>query len=123
MEITMSKLVSWIEIPTVDFNRAVDFYTNIMQIDLEVIDSGEEKMACFPTGEGAISNAKGFKPSKNGLLVSLNTKNDLDETILRIEKRGGQIVQPKSKIQAKGRGCFAIFIDCEGNKIGLYGDE
>ncbi|MCK4662617.1 MAG: VOC family protein [Bacteroidales bacterium] len=119
----MKKLVSWVEIPAVDFKRAVDFYNNILQIDLEVIDCGEEKMACFPTGEGAISYAQGFKPSKNGLLVSLNTENDLGGTIIRVEKNGGEIVQPKTKIQAEGRGYFAIFIDCEGNKIGLYGDE
>lgn len=119
----MKKLVSWIEIPAVDFKRAVKFYNTILEIKLQEIDCGTDKMACFPSGEGAISYASGFNPSKDGVLVSLNTGNDLDNTILRIEKNGGKIIQPKTKIQVEGRGYFSLFIDCEGNKVGLYGDN
>ena len=120
---TMEKLVSWVEIPAVDFKRAVKFYTTILGIELQEIDCGTEKMACFPSGEGAISFAPGFNPSKDGVLVSLNTENDLDNTMSRIEKNGGKIIQPKTKIQAENRGYFSLFIDCEGNKLGLYGDN
>ncbi len=119
----MKKLISWVEIPVLDFKRAVKFYNSILKMELQEIDCGEEKMACFPSGEGAISYAKGFNPSKDGVLVSLNTETDLDNTIRRIEKNGGKIIQPKTKILAEGRGYFAIFIDCEGNKVGLYGDN
>lgn len=119
----MKKLVSWVEIPAVDFNRAVKFYNAILGIELHEIDCGTEKMACFPTGEGAISFAPGFTPSKDGVLISLNTGNDLDNTMIRIEKNGGQIIQPKTKIQVDDRGYFSLFIDCEGNKLGLYGDN
>ncbi|MFW5830607.1 MAG: VOC family protein [Prolixibacteraceae bacterium] len=120
----MEKIVSWIEIPATDFNRAVNFYNRVLKAELNVIDCGEsEKMACFPTGEGAISQAPGFKPSENGTLVSLNAGKDLDGAIERVLKNGGKIATPKTKIEAEGRGYFALFIDCEGNKIGLYGDE
>jgi len=118
----MKKFISWVEIPAENFERATVFYKNVFNIALEVNDFGEEKMACFPNGEGAISFAPGFKPSKNGTLVSLNAENDIDNTILRIEQNGGTILTSKTKIQAEGRGYFAIFIDSEGNKIGLYGD-
>jgi predicted enzyme related to lactoylglutathione lyase len=120
---TVKKLVSWVEIPAVDFKRAVEFYNTILGIELQVIDCGTEKMACFPSGEGAISFAPGFNPSKDGVLVSLNTENDLDNTMIRIEESGGKIIQPKTKIQAENRGYFSIFIDSEGNKLGLYGDN
>jgi predicted enzyme related to lactoylglutathione lyase len=30
---------------------------------------------------------------------------------------------PKTKIEVEGKGYFALFIDCEGNKEGLYGNE
>lgn len=120
----MKKLISWVEIPAVDFKRAVKFYNAVLGIELHVIDCGtEEKMACFPSGEGAISFAPGFTPSVDGVLVSLNTENDLDNTMSRIEKNGGKIIQPKTKIQAENRGYFSIFTDCEGNKLGLYGDN
>jgi predicted enzyme related to lactoylglutathione lyase len=120
---TMKKLVAWVEIPAVDFKRAVKFYNTILEMELQEIDCGVEKMACFPSGEGAISFAPGFNPSKDGVLVSLHTGNDLDNTMNKIVKNGGTIIQPKTKIQAENRGYFSIFIDCEGNKIGLYGDN
>jgi len=79
-------------------------------------------MACFPSGEGAISSAPGFEPGSTGVLISLNTVDALDETILKVEAAGGQITIPKTKIEAEGRGFFAVFLDSEGNKLGLYGD-
>jgi predicted enzyme related to lactoylglutathione lyase len=119
----MEKLISWVEIPAADFKRAVKFYNAVLKIELQEVDCGSEKMACFPSGEGAISFASGFNPSKNGTLVSLNTGNDLDNTMIRVEKNGGKVIQPKTKIQAENRGYFSLFIDSEGNKIGLYGDN
>ena len=80
-------------------------------------------MACFLNGEGAVSHAPNFKPSKDGLLVSFNVSDDLENSIARIKRNGGTIFQPKTKIEAEGRGYFSVFIDCEGNKVGLYGDK
>ena len=118
----MRKLVSWVEIPTENFDRAVDFYNSILNIGLEKVDCGEEKMACFPSGDGAVIYSPGYKPSKEGVIVSLNAENDLEGVMEKITKNGGAIVQPKTKIEVEGRGYFSIFIDSEGNKIGLYGD-
>ena len=119
---TSQKIISWVEIPATDFNRAVKFYSTILNVKFSVVEGGKEKMACFPSGEGAISHAPGFKPSKDGALVSFNIEKDMDSTLVEIEKLGGKIVQPKTKIDAEGRGYFSIFVDCEGNKAGLYGD-
>ena len=119
----MKKLISWVEIPTVDFERAVKFYNSVLDLELQIIDCGQEKMACFPNGEGAVSYAPNFQPSKNGLMVSFNVSDDLESSIKRIKTNGGTIVQPKTKIEAEGRGYFSVFIDCEGNKVGLYGDK
>lgn len=118
----MEKLVAWVEIPAENFMRAVNFYSKVLNLSLKTEDFGNEKMACFPSGEGAISYAPNFNPSQEGVLLSLNTGDKLDETIARIEAEGGEVVQPKTKIQATGRDYFALFIDCEGNKFGLYGN-
>ncbi len=119
---TMSKLISWVEIPASDMERAVNFYNKVLDLQLKVMDFGHEKMACFPNDEGAISQATGFKPSKNGALVSFRAPKDLNSVLDVISKNGGKIVQSKTKIEAEGRGFFAIFIDTEGNKVGLYED-
>lgn len=118
----MQKLISWVEIPAINFERAVKFYSSVLDLDMQIVDCGEEKMGCFPNGEGAISYAPGFKPSEHGALVSFNTEDDLDATIDRVKENGGKIVQAKTKIEAEGRGYFALFIDTEGNKAGLYSD-
>jgi len=118
----VTKLISWVEIPALDMQRATLFYNNVLKLNMEVQDFGSEKMACFPSGEGAISQAPDFKPSDNGVLVSLNTEDDLDGTLDRITEHGGKVVLGKTKIEAEGRGYFSIFLDCEGNKLGLYGD-
>ena len=119
----MKKLISWVEIPATDMERAVKFYNAILGLDLKILDFGEEKMACFPNDEGAISLAPDFYPSKDGVLISLNMEDGLDAALTAIENNGGSVVRPKTKIEAEGRGYFALFMDSEGNKVGLYGDR
>jgi predicted enzyme related to lactoylglutathione lyase len=119
----MKKLISWVEIPATDMDRAVKFYNALLGLNLEILDFGEEKMACFPGDEGAISQAPDFSPSKDGVLVSLNVGDGLEEALITIKNQGGSIVKPKTKIEAEGRGYFALFMDSEGNKVGLYGDS
>jgi len=119
----MKKLVRWVEIPSTDFERAVIFYNNVFQLQLEPLDFGTEKMACLPNDEGAVFWAPGYTPSANGVIVSFDTGTKLDETLQRIVEEGGKIVRPKTKIEAENRGYFALFIDSEGNRLGLYGDK
>jgi len=117
----MDKLVAWVEIPSADFERAVKFYSSVFQLDLTPIDCGNgEKMACFPTGEGAIVYSRHAKPSENGMVVSFTVPDSIEAAISRIEKERGKVIIPKTKIEAEGRGFFAVCTDSENNKIGLY---
>lgn len=118
----MKKIVSWVEIPATDIQRAVKFYSKVLNLEIQVMDFGKEKMACFPSGEGAISQAPDFKPSRNGVLVSFDTEKNLNNVLNIVKENGGEIVQSKTKIEAEGRGYFALIIDSEGNKVGLYED-
>jgi hypothetical protein len=117
----MEKLISWVEIPAANFDRAVDFYNSALKLNLQKQDFGAEKMACFPTGEGAISFAPDFNPSEDGTLVSFTAPDSIEETLARVEQNGGKTIIPKTRIEAEGRDYFAVCIDSEGNKIGLYG--
>ncbi len=119
----MEKFIAWVEIPTADFERAVKFYNSVLKTELQAINCGREKMACFPSGDGAIINSPGYNPCKDGTIVSLNVGNDLEGAMERVMANNGTIVQAKTKIDVEGRGYFAIFMDCEGNRVGLYGNE
>jgi len=118
----MKKLISWVEIPATDFLRAVEFYKEVLQIDLVPLDFGSEKMACLPGDEGAISLAPDFKPSIDGPIISLNAEDDIDGMISRVKASGGTILKEKTRIESEGRGYFALFSDTEGNRLGIYGN-
>ena len=118
----MKKLISWVEIPTNEFDRAVNFYNKVLNTELDAHDFGTEKMAFFPTGEGAVIYEPNYKPSEHGVIVSLQVDDSIDRTIERIIANGGKIIRTKTKIEAEGRGFFAVFLDSEGNKLGLYED-
>jgi len=122
----MKNLVAFFEITASDFGRAIQFYETILGLKLSPMEWETEKMAFFPeeSGQypGAISSASGFNPSKDGVLVSLSV-NNMEQTLLAIEQNAGKIVIPKTKIEATCRGYFAVFIDSEGNKVGLYSDK
>lgn len=117
----MQDLIAWIEIPATDFKKTVEFYQKILSIKMKVHENGNEKMAFLPDDVGAISQAQGFRPSEDGVLVSLNAGAKFDKMLADISNYGGSVVQPKTKIEAKDRGYFALFKDPEGNRLGLYG--
>jgi len=124
----MKRLVSFFEIPATDFARAVLFYESVFNIEMQKFDCDREKMAFFPEEDGncpgsiSWSSEINFAPSQDGVLLSLSCE-DIDKMLDVIEKNGGKIVIPKTKIEAENRGYFSVFIDCEGNRLGLYSDR
>lgn len=120
----MKNLIAFFEIPVTDFYQSVNFYQAIFGGELMVAEYSNEKMACFvQDGQtvGAISYAPDFKPSEQGVLIHFNCE-DIDWSIQQVLKHGGRITVPKTKIQAEGKGYFAVFADPAGNRIGLYAD-
>jgi len=119
----MKNLISIVEIATSDFSRAVTFYEAILSLNIEEIDMDGTKMGVLPN-EGDTVNVvlvKGddYKPTAHGTVVYLNGGNDLQPTLDKIAPNGGKVIVPKTEIDAE-MGFFAMFIDSEGNKIGLH---
>jgi uncharacterized protein len=67
---------------------------------------------------GVIIQAEGYKPSADGVTIYLNGGDNLQVILDKVETNGGKILTPKTS-HADGNGFFAIFLDSEGNKIGL----
>ncbi len=115
--------INWFDIPVTDIKRAVKFYSTILGADLQMMDSGGDSvMAMLPMeGEGvggALTQAEGFTPSKDGTLVYLNGGADLNAVLSRVEGAGGKVIVPKTDIGEHG--FFAVFEDSEGNHVGLH---
>jgi predicted enzyme related to lactoylglutathione lyase len=119
----MKNLISIVEIPTIDFSRAVKFYQAILDVAIEEVDMDGVKMGVFPgNGEGvsvALIRGNDYKPSLDGTIVYLNAGDDLQIVLDKVERNGGKVVVPKSEISPE-MGFFAMFIDTEGNKLGLH---
>lgn len=119
--------LSWFEIPTTDLARAQKFYETAFDVELFAMDSPMMKMRMFPildmtTGVGgALVNSGGFhQPSaEKGPLIYLNANPDVQIVLDRIEAAGGKILVPKTEISPE-YGFMAVFIDTEGNRIGLH---
>ncbi|HEY4875169.1 MAG TPA: VOC family protein [Puia sp.] len=118
--------ISWFEIPTSDIDRAQKFYETIFDMQMIPLDNPHIKMRLFPienmenVGGSIVFNKDFYKPSAtDGPLVYLNANPDVQIILDRIEAAGGKIAVPKTQISPE-YGYMAIFIDSEGNRVGLH---
>lgn len=119
----MKSFISIFEISASDVTRAIDFYQTVLDIKIERMDFPELQMGLFPTeGQstfGVIVQNDEFTPSENGITIYLDGGDDLQVALDKVENKGGKIVIPKTP-HADESGFFAIFIDSEGNRLGLH---
>ena len=119
----MKNLISIVEIPTVEFPRAVTFYQTILDTSIEEINMDGVVMGLFPSDGETVSvaliNSGQYKTSTDGSLVYFNAGDDLQIVLDKIKANGGKIMVPKTDI-GSGIGFYAMFNDTEGNKLGLH---
>lgn len=119
----MNSYVSIFEIPATDLSRAINFYQNILDIKIEKMEMPGFEMGLLPyenqTVVGVIMKGEGFQPSADGVTIYLNGGNDLQVILDKVEKNGGKVLMPKTP-HADESGFFALFIDSEGNRLGLH---
>ena len=121
--------LNWFDIPATDIARAQKFYETAFDIKMD--DMGDMmgmKMVGFPSdmGNGKVSGAlvqsAQHKPSADGAVLYLNANPSIQAVIDRIDAAGGKVVMPKTQISPE-IGYMAFFMDTEGNKIGLHGQN
>ena len=117
-------ILNWFEISVNDMARAKKFYEEIFSIKMEDSDMMDMKMAFFPfemNGKvsGGLVQGPYHKPSMDGAKIYLNANPDLDVALGKIEKAGGQVIMPKTKISDE-IGYMAFFADTEGNAVALH---
>ena len=118
----MKSHISIFEIPATDISRAINFYQAILDINIEKMEISGMEMGIFPYEEqvvtGILMKSEGYKPSADGVTVYLNGEDNLQTILDKVEKNGGKILMPKTA-HADESGFFALFLDTEGNKLGL----
>ena len=118
----MKSHISLFEIPATDISRAINFYQAILGINIEKMEMPGMEMGIFPYEEqmvtGVIVKGEGNKPSAEGVTLYLNGGDNLQTILDKVEKNGGKILMSKTA-HADESAFFALFLDTEGNKLGL----
>ncbi len=119
----MNSYISIFEIPATDIARAIAFYQNILGIEIQQIDMPGLHIGLLPfEGQlvtGVIMQGEGYEPSATGVTIYLNGGNDLQPILDKVAPSGGKVIVPKTP-HADEVGYFALFLDSEGNKMGLH---
>ena len=116
-----SKMLAWFEIPVLNLERAVSFYSIIFHVKFETMDTGTHSMAFFPkeTGVGgALVYGSGCLPSQSGSLLYLDVQEELEISLSKVVANGGQVVMDK-KLLGDDIGHYSLILDSEGNRIAL----
>jgi predicted enzyme related to lactoylglutathione lyase len=120
----MANALNWFEIPVRDLDRAVDFYQQVLGVELKREIFGGAPLAIFPFNEGSgeVGGALVFDPkrapSRDGALLYLNAGGKLDAMLDRVARARGEVVLPKTEIGPHGQ--IGVIRDSEGNLIGLH---
>lgn len=112
------------QIPVVDFDRAITFYSTIMGYKLEELEFQGVKLGVFKSDEedgisGTLILGSDQEPSRGGALVYLHCDDDLNAHLSKVQEAGGEIYIEKTEL-GPNMGFFAIIHDTEGNRVGLY---
>ncbi len=115
--------VGWFEIACSDLDRAKDFYTKVFNSSFEFVDMPDAAMYMFasdhtaPGCSGALVKSKDNTPGTDGTIIYFNCE-DASQEASRVVSAGGKLLMPKTSIGEFG--FIAMFIDTEGNRLGLH---
>ena len=115
----------WVDIPVMDLDRAIEFYSMILNEPVKKIEDHGLVFGLLPHSDDNVSGClcvmKDRKPSPHGALVYLNVENRLDEALAGAMKYGVGVIKEKEQIGPFGY--RAIIYDTEGNTMALYSKE
>ncbi|MEM7530907.1 MAG: VOC family protein [Chloroflexota bacterium] len=117
------------DIPVLDLERAVEFYTDVFDLDISIRDVRADYgsiIGVMVKDDGVLGTMNAnlpHQPSQSeGCIIFFNVNDeDLQITLDRVVKAGGHILLPICKVEPTGkRGYVALIVDTEGNRIGLH---
>ena len=115
-------MFAWFEIPVLNLERAVSFYSTVFDIKFETINTLSHSMAYFPKDSGiggALVVGDGCVPSHSGSLLYLNVTIDLEDALKKVVSVGGHVIMGKTLL-GDDVGHYSLVLDSEGNRIALF---
>jgi predicted enzyme related to lactoylglutathione lyase len=123
----MSHTFVWVDIPVTDLDRAIAFYSSLLDVKVGKEGGPGFSFGLFPHGDNDVAGclyvpetADDNQPGRQGPLLYLNANGRLDAAIAAAEKGGGKVLQAKHQIGPHG--WRAIVLDSEGNRVALHSE-
>lgn len=122
----MANQIVWCDIPVVDLDRAVKFYSAVLDAEVKKQEVPGMSIGILPHNDGEVggclitSASHDDKPSDKGPLIYLNANDRLDAAIEAVIPNGGKVLKAKHPIGPYGS--RAIILDSEGNRVALHSD-
>jgi hypothetical protein len=117
----MANRIVWFDVPALDLERAMNFYSKVLDAEISeefpgvaVMSHGQGEVA------GCIFKSEEVQPSDQGTLLYFNVDGRLDAAVATVEDCGGTIKEAAHPIGEFGH--RAIVIDSEGNRIALHSE-
>jgi predicted enzyme related to lactoylglutathione lyase len=123
----MRNAINWFEIPATDFDRAVAFYSTVLGVEVMRGEFAGVPHGFLPADEAAVGGAIIAGPvvaggdaqaGAAGPVIYLNAGKQIEAIVARIATAGGKVLSPVTPIPPQGH--IAIFLDSEGNRVGLH---
>lgn len=120
------QVITWFEIPALDYDRAIRFYEHVLGTALKREDDPEMgAFAMFPASDpataGCVAPALHCRPGADGTVIYLWCGAALDPVLERVAAAGARVAVPK-RILPHGIGAVAQIVDSEGNRVGLHAE-
>ena len=117
----MANRIVWFDIPVSDLNRAIRFYSAVLDIEIKEEFPGVAVMAHGANEiSGCLYKTDEDQVSDSGLLLYFNVNGRLDVAVDATTENGGSVLEPKHEIGQFG--FRAKVIDSEGNRIALHSE-
>ena len=119
----MSHSFVWVDIPVMDLDRAMRFYSAVLGSSVNKAGGPGFVFGLLPHTDNDVGGClytptEDNAPSKLGPLVYLNAEGRLSQAVDAVAAHGGQVLQAVHQIGPHGY--RAIVVDSEGNRVALH---
>ncbi|CAN5595278.1 hypothetical protein BH23BAC1_BH23BAC1_19220 [soil metagenome] len=109
----MENIINWFIIPSLDYQRAKDFYSSLLNYELTEVTEAGSTFSHFPFNGQNVSGSilppeKNHLPSTQGARIYLNIDHSLSDILKKTEPLGGKVNSNPIKV---GTGYLAEIVD------------
>ncbi|MEO5917555.1 MAG: VOC family protein [Luteolibacter sp.] len=120
----MKPTLVWFDIPALDIDRAIRFYSAVLDVPIDKQDFDGVPTGLIPTSDGGqmgcICAVEDFKPSADGIMIYLGVGGRLKDAVAAVRANGGTVQRDIHPIGPHG--FRAEVLDSEGNCFALHSE-